>query len=126
MSEHDEQVALFQRIKLLANKYPELHLLFAIPNGGHRHLAVAKKLKAEGVKAGVPDLCLPVPKGQFHGLWIEMKVKPNRTTQSQRKWLTALHEQGYKTKVCYGQDEAWDCIMEYLDIISEKEKSERY
>ena len=55
MSEHDEQVLIFKWARLSEGRWPELALLFAIPNGGHRHKAVAAKLKAEGVRAGVPD-----------------------------------------------------------------------
>ena len=73
MTEHDEQVALLKFCNLNQVKYPELALLYAIPNGGNRNIVTATKLKAEGVKAGVPDLCLPVPRGGYHGMYLEMK-----------------------------------------------------
>ena len=62
-SEHQEQAALFRWAWFAQVKHPALALLYAIPNGGHRHKAVAARMKAEGVKAGVPDLCLPVARG---------------------------------------------------------------
>ena len=59
MSEHHEQCALFAWLRL---QWPDLdRVSFAIPNGGHRHKAVAGKLKAEGVKAGVPDIFIAYP-----------------------------------------------------------------
>ena len=74
-SEHEEQVALFEWAEWNKRQYPELELMFAIPNGGQRHVVVAKKLKDEGVKAGVPDIFLPVArqfsqiKGELDGPW---------------------------------------------------------
>ncbi len=61
-TEHVEQVSLMRWAALTKRRRPELALLYAIPNGGDRHKAVAAKLSAEGVKSGVPDLCLPVPR----------------------------------------------------------------
>lgn len=63
--------------------WPEIALLHHIPNGGQRDKAVAAKLKTEGVKAGVPDLCLPVPRGKYHGLYIEMKATGGRPSREQ-------------------------------------------
>ena len=74
MSEHDEQVALFQWAGYQLGACPELALMFAIPNGGDRHPAVAGKLRDEGVKAGVPDIFLPVPRGKYHGMFYGNEV----------------------------------------------------
>jgi hypothetical protein len=79
-SEHDEQVNLFHWADIMSPQYPELALLHAIPNGGKRNINVARKLKEEGQKAGVPDICLPVPRGEYHGLYIEMKYGRNKPT----------------------------------------------
>ena len=68
-----EQAALISWAEAYERIYPELALLYHIPNGGKRDRIVAAKLKAQGVKPGVPDLCLPVPRGKYHGLYIEMK-----------------------------------------------------
>lgn len=73
MTEHEEQKALIEWSAWMSNARPELSLMFAVPNGGDRHPAVAAKLKAEGVKAGVPDIFLPVPRNGYHGLFIELK-----------------------------------------------------
>ena len=114
MSEHDEQVCLIRMAALHEGKHPELALLHAIPNGGARHPAVAAKLKAEGVKRGIPDLCLPVPRGDALGLYIELKAKGGRVTDAQRKMMLALRRQGYACVVAYGWEAAWKEIMGYL------------
>lgn len=59
-TEAQEQMTLFSWAAMQSGKYPELNLLYHVPNGGSRHKAEAGRLRAEGVKAGVPDLCLPV------------------------------------------------------------------
>ena len=96
--------------------HPELKLLHAIPNGGSRDIREAKNLKRQGVKAGVPDLCLPVPKGAYHGLYIEMKVGRNKPSAKQNEWLAALGGNGYAVCVCYGAAEARSHIEKYLRL----------
>ena len=115
-SEHDEQAALFQWAALHASRYPELGLMFAIPNGGKRDPVTAVRLRDEGVKPGVPDVCLPVARQGWHGLFIELKWGRNKTTDRQNEWLDRLMEQGYLAVVCYGWQEAMDVIRDYLDV----------
>jgi len=114
--EHDEQVALMTWCKLHERKYPELNLLFAIPNGSARHISVAKKLKAEGVKSGVPDLCLPIARGKYHGAFIEMKCLPNKPSKNQAVWIDSLREQGYLSIVAYNWDTARQALEAYLGL----------
>jgi hypothetical protein len=118
-SEATEQVRVVNWSKAYSIKYPELKLLFHVPNGGSRNRIEAQNLKAQGVKAGVPDLCLPVPHGSYHGLYIELKYSKNKTTELQEWWLAQLAAQDYKTAVCYGADEAMDTIAHYLEIEEE-------
>jgi hypothetical protein len=120
MSEHSEQCALFHQAALQQNVYPELKLLHAVPNGTRTTPGVAGKMKAEGVKKGVPDICLPVARGRYIGLYIEMKAiynsgKRGQTSPEQREWLNALAEQGHYTAVCYSAEEAWTVITAYLE-----------
>ena len=116
-SESVEQTRLFQWAKMQSAAYPEIGLLFHIPNGGKRYAATAKRLKAEGVKAGVPDLFLPVARGGEHGLFIELKKEHgNKATEKQNEWLDALRKQGYTAAVCYGWYEAARLIYLYLGI----------
>lgn len=110
-TEHWEQVQLFA----WAENLPELELMHAIPNGGKRDIRTAIKLKAEGVKPGVPDIFLPLPLGGKHGLYIELKRrKYGRVTEEQAAWLEALMRQGYACAVCHGWEMARDVIIDYL------------
>lgn len=117
MTEHEHQVTLMKWAALQSKALPDLELLFAVPNGGHRHPATGAKLKAEGVKPGVPDLFLPVPRHGFHGLWLELKteLKASKVSAVQDWWLNSLSNQGYKTVVCKGWDSARNEILEYLN-----------
>ena len=112
--EHEEQVALFDWAALRQGRYPELRLLHAIPNGGKRDKFVAIQLQREGLKPGVPDVCLPVARGGWHGLYIELKWAKNKPTDHQLEWLEALTAQGYLAVVCYGWQEAVEVIEDYL------------
>lgn len=115
-TESHEQATLFSWANMQTKKYPELRLLFHVPNGGSRGKVEAAHFKAEGVKAGVPDLFLPVARGGWHGLFIEMKrQKGGRVSDAQRKWLTDLEREGYRTVVACGWKEAAEIIREYLN-----------
>lgn len=112
--EDTEQMGVIDWAEWSAGRFPELKLLFHIPNGGKRDAREAARFKAMGVKAGVPDLCLPVPMNGFAGLYIEMKYGKNTETEKQREWIRALKEQGYKVTVCHGGIEATRELEEYL------------
>ena len=115
-TEHLEQVKLFQWAKAQSSKYAQLTMMFAIPNGGQRNIVTATKLKAEGVKSGVPDIFLAYPSSQAHGLFIEMKSPKGKVSENQCEWIGALSASGYMCVVCYSFDEAKKAICEYLQI----------
>lgn len=112
--EDTEQIGVIQWAEWHTSQYPELKLLHHIPNGGKRNATEAARFKAMGVKPGVPDLCLPVARGGYAGLYIEMKYGKNKTTDKQNEWITALRQQGYKVTVCYGAAEATQELESYL------------
>jgi len=114
--EHYEQVKLFNWAKEKESLHLHLSLMFAIPNGGKRHIGTATKLKAEGVKSGVPDVFLAVPKNGKSGLFIEMKYGKNKPSANQKWWIDSLRVEGYETAVCYGFEEARDAIIKYLEL----------
>lgn len=124
-TEDGAQETLFSWAAWQQNKWPELELLYHVPNGGKRDKATAAKLKGQGVKPGVPDLALPVAKCGYHGLFIELKVGRNKTTALQDRWLENLREQGYYTKVCYGWEEARDTLVEYLEEKTQRREGEK-
>lgn len=114
MTEYNEQATLFEWAKLASGRYPELRLLYHIPNGEKRHIAVAMKLKRMGVKAGVPDLHLPVARRKYNGLFMELKVNKNKLTDNQKFWKEALEKEGYFVYVAYGWEEAKNVLEWYL------------
>lgn len=115
-SEEAEQAAVFMWAEYMMPQHPELYWMFHCPNGGKRDKATAAKLKMMGVKPGVPDIILPVRRGTYSGLAIEMKVGDNGATANQMKWIRHFAEQGYTTAICYGADVAIKAISDYLGI----------
>ena len=116
MSEHSEQVALIEWAMWKRPECPSLAMLFHIPNGGKRDPVTAARLKAEGVQAGVPDLCLSCPRQGYHALYIEMKVGRNRPSPEQQEWAALLRAEGYRVETCYGWQAAAQVIADYLGI----------
>ena len=121
-SEHQEQVSLVGKIRATL---PDV-LFYAVPNGGKRHIKTAFDLGKEGVNSGVPDLCFCEPRGKYHGLYIEMKRRPKTlksgkksyagisVSDNQKNFIQRLKDRGYKAEVCYGEDEAWKLLNDYL------------
>lgn len=115
-TESTEQQRLFQWARLASGKWPELELLYHIPNEGKRSRAAGARMKAEGLKKGVPDLCLPVSRGECHGLYIELKrEKSGRATPEQTAWMEALLAQGYAVSLCHGWEAAAQVLKTYLE-----------
>lgn len=110
-----EQQWLFRWARMQEGAHPELRLLYHVPNEGKRGHAAASRAKAEGLRSGVPDICLPVARGGFHGLYIELKrQKGGRLSEVQQGWIDALRAQGYRAEVCLGFDEASEMLLAYL------------
>lgn len=120
-SEGDEQRKLFDWADIASNllKYEGLDLMFHIPNEGKRSRYSGGKLKSEGLKRGVVDVCLPVPRGKYHGLFFEMKYNNNKLTYEQKKFLRGVKAQGYATWVCYSAEEAIELITQYYKLPKE-------
>jgi hypothetical protein len=116
-TEHAHQVALFMWANLPEQRelYPELKNMFAIPNGGERNKIVAARLKAEGVKSGVPDIFLPVARKKCNGLFIELKKDYKQPlSEKQIEWRDKLLKQGYHVARCNSWVEAKKLIILYL------------
>ena len=113
-TEDGEQEAVIQWATLMRNARPELLNLYHVPNEGKRSKAEAARQQRLGLRRGVPDLILDYPKGIYHGLRGEMKVKPNKTTADQEAWLERLARAGYCVAVCYSAQEAIETIQAYI------------
>ncbi|MBN1042331.1 VRR-NUC domain-containing protein [Clostridium botulinum] len=113
MTESQEQTCLFQWAGYQQVEFEELKLLHHVPNGGKRDKRTAIGLKRQGVKAGVPDVVLPCARGGYFGLYIELKVGKNKTTDKQNEWIKDLIDQNYLVEVCYGWREAAEVLLNY-------------
>jgi hypothetical protein len=121
-SESALQIELVSHAFNLIGRYPEIALLHAIPNGDWRGPSVAQKLKAEGVKRGIPDLCLPVPRGGYHGLYIELKKGRGVVSPEQWAVMRELDSHGYLVRIFNDAHHALFFIRQYLeyDILRSK------
>jgi hypothetical protein len=115
--EGQEQITLLSEIQF---RHPTVFKLIYHPaNGGLRHISVAKTLKKQGVKAGVPDLVLPMARGGYFGMYMEFKATPphdSPVSPDQDAYLQGLIMQGYFAVVCRGWREAMDVLSNYLKL----------
>jgi hypothetical protein len=114
--ERPHQVTLIKWVRTVKDIYPVLRLMYAVPNGGDRNLRVARKLKAEGVLAGVADLCLPAARRGYHGLYLEMKSEEGVATEEQKEFLRGVSGEGYCAVIAQGVDEARETLEWYIGI----------
>lgn len=114
-TEHAEQRAFFGWLQWMCNaqREPLARMAYAVPNGGKRDAVTAARLKSEGVKSGVPDVCWPVPVGRFAGLYIEMKIPGGSVSDAQDQWHSDLRATHHAVSVCYGWRHARDCFEDY-------------
>jgi hypothetical protein len=122
--EHQHQVALIAwahrvRIQPASDIEPGATIatyLLAVPNGGKRSSPrEGARLKAEGVKPGVSDLLLPLRRGGFCGLWLEMKAPGAKPTKLQAEWLARMARAGYRAEWRDSWTAAAMLITDYLD-----------
>jgi len=107
-SEREVQSALIEWAEM---QNGPAQMLFAIPNGQYR----PGQAPEPGLKAGVPDLCLPWPDENGGVLFIELKVGSNSTTDAQEKWIDDLIAAGNTVKVCRRLDDAIEAIKNHMD-----------
>ncbi len=113
-TEHQEQVILVGRLRAF---HPDV-LVYAVPNGGGRTGWDATRLKAEGVLPGVPDLVVAEPRGEYHGLYVEMKrTKFGSVSSKQASVMNKLLARGYAVMVAdEGAEKAYEEICQYLAL----------
>lgn len=115
-AQHQALVVKWSQQAAIRSKWPELALLFHIPNERKCTPQQGAQLRRMGVKRGVPDLCLPVARGAYHGLFIEMKTEHGRTSDDQEWWGQALIDQGYMWETCHGWESAVRVLEWYLSL----------
>jgi hypothetical protein len=114
-SEHAEQQAFFAWLNFMQyhGVHPMARMAYAVPNGGKRDMITASRLKAEGVKPGVPDVCYPVPLHGFHSLYLEFKAKGGTVAGDQMDWHLSLRACGHAVCVVWGWRAARRCFEDY-------------
>ena len=126
-SEHAHQVAVFSWAAKNECRYPELRWLHAIPNGGargddaHSSAKVGAYMKAEGVRSGILDICLPVARGGFFGFYLELK-KPGRQgklSKEQKAFTAFLKSENYAAMDCAH----WKTAIEYIEWYLQQPKT---
>jgi hypothetical protein len=112
--EHIEQVNVMCRTEWALPR--EIRkVVYAIPNGGKRDKIVGARMKAEGVKRGMPDICVATGRRGYRSMYIEMKRQDGgRLSSHQREMIEALRDQGNYVVVANGCAEAWKALEEYL------------
>ena len=115
-TEYEDQCRIFRAAQSYMSIYPELRYLQGNLNGVRLTMGQAVKAKKAGNRKGVPDLDLPLRRGGWNGLHIELKRKiGGKVSEDQKEWIAFLRKQGRKCFVCCGFDDAWDEIFNYLE-----------
>jgi hypothetical protein len=116
--EHDEQVQFFLYLRLLEGAgVEEAEMAFAVPNGLRvASIRVARRAVNEGMRAGVPDILVPVARGSKHGLAIEMKSPKGRSTAAQKEWQAKLRMRGWEVAECHSAIIALRTFIDYCKL----------
>ena len=113
MTEYDEQKWFFdEMLPWLQNVYPDAKLCYAIPNGQYR----PGQRMEPGLKKGVPDIACPSPRGNFHGLFVEVKHGKGRVEPEQQEWIDALRAQGYCVEVAWEREGILEVVQTYFSL----------
>ena len=119
-TEDDEQEALYRWVSYMLPQYPELENFYHITNEGKRSVYEGARLNRSGLIKGMPDLCLPVPHGEYSAVYIELKRRKNgKVEKEQSERLMKLQKLGNCTAVCYGWEEAKEVLERYIKLPSE-------
>ena len=117
--EAQEQREFFHLVRSLEPIYPELKMVKSDQAGMHTHPAQANKAKAGGMRRGFPDIDVPIARGGYTGMHIEMKSERGQLTEDQKWWLAQLRDQDRKCVVCRSAQQAWEELSKYLGIEQE-------
>lgn len=112
--EDSELILFFDYVRIAEKEDPRLAAIYHVANERKTSPQAGRYLKRKGVKSGVPDICVPIPHGPKPGLYIELKIAPNKLTDNQHAFCTLLHTFGYNVKVAFSGEQAWKIVQEYL------------
>lgn len=120
--EHEMQCAFVSWTRWMEGQHPALKLGFAVANGSARHPAVAAKLKAEGVRPGVPDWLLPIANIENIGLALEFKSPDGKVSDAQRDYINLMRAGRWLAVVCRSVDEAIAVTTQYLAKLTPEQR----
>lgn len=108
-SEDEFTRQVFVHLAQLAHEWPELALAYHVPNENAH--------KRPGVRAGIPDICIPLPRGPYAGLYIELKANGGQLRQSQAETIALLQAQGHRCEVVSDDlDRVVAIVREYMSL----------
>ena len=115
-SEHLIQSSFFAEVRYRRKRDARYKMIFAIPSGGKRHIFTARRLKKEGTEPGIPDVCVAVPSGGYHGLWLEFKTPKGVLSAAQKEKINLLRAFGYKVEVVRDAEVAIKIVEHYFNL----------
>jgi hypothetical protein len=122
-NESKMQAELFRLIRIRAKTSDKCAVIYSIPNGGLRDRTTAQKMYAEGVRAGVWDICVPVQTPEYSMMFLEMKFGKNKLTPAQidfQEKMNAVSVKPVMWAVCYDYRTAYETIENYLNGVTPK------
>lgn len=114
------QIAYFDLVRAYKDKYEDLAMIYAIPNGLKLHPLTAQKAVDSGLTKGILDINIDVPRGTYHGARIEMKTSKGYLTKEQKNYKLRYTNQGYLAVVCRSTQDAWLFTLDYLGLVGLK------
>lgn len=118
-TEHSEQSAFFDWVRMQSSLHPVMNWIHAIPNGASlSSKKEAIKLKEEGLTPGICDVFIPWASRGFHGFYIEFK-RPGKLDQvrpGQKNFMAFCETAGILAQVYDNADDAVDALKWYLGI----------
>lgn len=114
--EDNQLMRFFQWVRFNENKNPSFQSIYHIANERKATPQAGARLKKKGVRRGIPDVCVPIASGVFHGLYIEFKIKPNKLTPEQKNIANLLIAQGYCVQIAWSAEEAIKILERYLSL----------
>lgn len=112
--EDAELIAFFDWVTWQSKKNPILQVIHHVENERRCTPQQGSRRKRKGVRAGIPDIVAPIPSGDFHGLYIEMKTEKGKLSVEQERMIRLLHGLGYCVRVAYSAKQAIDILEAYL------------
>lgn len=114
LSEDGELIKFFEWLAWQTIQRPEFAVVHHVENERRTSWSQGKTRKQKGVKAGIPDIVAPIPRGRFPGLYIEMKSEHGKLSDKQKTMCELLHSLGHCVRLARSADEAIEIFKKYI------------